>query len=132
MQLNSLNLNYWAIAPEIIVSLAGVLVMLVDALSKRGARKANGAITLVSLALALVAVAALPRIGGQGQSYFANMIVIDPIRIFFSVTILIVAIVVTLLANQFLRDEALPPGEFFSLILFATTGMLLLAAAGDL
>jgi NADH-quinone oxidoreductase subunit N len=132
MQLNLLNLNYWAIAPEIIVSVAGVLVMLVDAFSKRGARKANGAIALISLVLALIAVIALPRVGAQGQSYFANMIVIDPIRIFFSVTVLIVAIVVTLLASQFLRDEALPPGEFFSLLLFATTGMLLLAAAGDL
>ncbi|MEP7342959.1 MAG: NADH-quinone oxidoreductase subunit N [Acidobacteriota bacterium] len=130
MQLNLLNLNYWAIAPEIIVSVAGVLVMLVDAFSKRGARKANGAIALVSLALALIAVIGLDRIGSGG--YFGGMVVIDPIRIFFSVTILIVAIVVTLLANQFLRDEALPPGEFFSLILFATVGMLLLASAGDL
>jgi len=133
MNLNDLNLNYWAIAPEIIVSLAGVLVMLVDAFSKRGARKANGAIALVSLILALVAVIGLDRVGSaQGHGYFGGMVVIDPIRIFFSVTILLVAIAVTLLANQFLRDEALPPGEFFSLILFATAGMLLLAGAGDL
>ena len=92
-QLNLLNLNYWAIAPEIIVSVAGVLVMLVEAFSKRGARKANGAIALISLVLAFIAVIALPRVGAQGQSYFANMIVIDPIRIFFSVTILVVAVI---------------------------------------
>lgn len=133
MQLNLLNLNYWAIAPEIIVSIAGILVMLVDAFSKKGARKANAGIALVGLVLALIGVIRLNSIGGaQGQGYFSGMIVIDPIRIFFSVTILIVAIIVTLLATQFLRDEALPPGEFFSLILFGTVGMLLLAGAGDL
>ena len=133
MQLNLLNLNYWAVAPEIIVSIAGVLVMLVDAFSKKGARKANAGITLVGLVLALIGVIRLSGMGGaQAQSYFSGMVVIDPIRIFFSVTILIVAILVTLLATQFLRDEALPPGEFFSLILFGTVGMLLLAAAGDL
>jgi len=130
MQLNSLNLNYWAIAPEAIASVAAVVIMLVDAFSKKGARKINAGITLVGLLLALVAVAGLNSVG-QG-SYFSGMVVVDPIRVFFSVTILIVSIVVTLLASQFLRDEALPPGEFFALILFATAGMLLLAAAGDL
>jgi NADH-quinone oxidoreductase subunit N len=130
MQLDQLNLNYWAIAPEIITSLAAVVIMLVDALSKKGARQINAGISLVSLVLALVAVVGLRSVGSG--SYFAGMVVIDPIRIFFSVTVLIVAIVVTLLASQFLRDEALPPGEFFSLIMFATVGMLLLVAAGDL
>ena len=130
MQLDQFNLNYWAIAPEIITSLAAVVIMLVDALSKKGARKVNAGIALVSLVLALVAVFGLRSVGSG--SYFSGMVVIDPIRLFFSVTVLIVAIVVTLLASQFLRDEALPPGEFFSLIMFATVGMLLLVAAGDL
>ncbi|MDX2042941.1 MAG: NADH-quinone oxidoreductase subunit N [Acidobacteriota bacterium] len=130
MQLTSLNLNYAAIAPESIVSVAAVVIMLVDAFSKKGARKINAGITLVSLVLALIAVFGLNS-AGRG-SYFAGMIVVDPIRVFFSVTILIVSIAVTLLASQFLRDEALPPGEFFALILFATAGMLLLAGAGDL
>ncbi len=130
MQLTSLNLNYAAIAPESIVSVAAVVIMLVDAFSKKGARKINAGITLVSLVLALIAVFGLNS-AGRG-SYFSGMIVVDPIRVFFSVTILIVSIAVTLLASQFLRDEALPPGEFFALILFATAGMLLLAGAGDL
>ena len=130
MQLNSLNLNYAAIAPECIVSVAAVVIMLVDAFSKKGARKINAGITLVSLLLALVAVFGLNSVG-RG-SYFSGMVVVDPIRVFFSVTILIVSVAVTLLASQFLRDEALPPGEFFALILFATAGMLLLAGAGDL
>ncbi len=128
--LTSLNLNYWAIAPEVIVSVAAVLIMLVDAFSKKGARQINAGITLAGLLLALVAVAGLGSVGQS--SYFSGMVVVDSIRIFFSVTILIVSIVSTLLASQFLRDEALPPGEFFSLILFATAGMLLLAGAGDL
>lgn len=130
MQLELLKLNYWAIAPEIIVSVMAVLVMLVDAFAKKGARRINGALTLAALILALIAVFGLNSVGAG--EYFSGMVVIDPIRIFFSVTILIVAIVATLLADQFLRDEALPPGEFFSLILFATAGMLLLASAGDL
>src|SRR5499426_410987 len=126
--LESLNANYWAIAPEIITSVTGVLLMLVDALRKKGERKLNAVVALVGLVLALLSVFRL----GDGGSYFGGMIVTDSIRIFFSVTILIVAIIATLLASQFVRDEGLPPGEFFTLILFGTAGMLLLASAGDL
>src|SRR5689334_19249957 len=115
------NPNYWAIAPEIITSLTGVLLMLVDALQKKGARKLNAAVALVGLVLALIAVF---RLDGGG-SYFYGMVMTDSIRLFFSVTILIVAVITVLLASQFVRDEGLPPGEFFTLILFATSGMLM-------
>src|SRR5215510_12789301 len=124
MQLENLNLNYWAIAPEIITSLTGVLLMLVDALQKKAERKLNAVVALV----ALLSVFRL----GAGGSYFGDMVVTDPIRVFFSVTILIVAMIATLLASQFVRDEGLPPGEFFTLLLFGTSGMLMLASAGDL
>lgn len=128
MNLNDLNLNYWAIAPEIIASLAAVLIMLVDALSKKGARQINAGIALGASALALVAVLGQESSG----SYFNGMVVNDPIRTFFSITILIVSIMATLLSSQFIEDEGLPAGEFFNLIMFATAGMLMLASAGDL
>src|SRR5215475_594037 len=128
MQLENLNINYWAIAPEIITSLTGVLLMLVDALQKKVERKLNAVVALIGLVLALLSVFSL----GDGGSYFKGMIVTDPIRIFFSVTILIAAMIVTLMASQFVRDEGLPPGEFFTLLLFGTAGMLMLASAGDL
>ena len=38
----------------------------------------------------------------------------------------------TFLASQFLDEEALPPGEFYALMLFATAGMLMMSCAGDL
>src|SRR5262249_35332289 len=129
LDLSNLNPNYWAIAPEIITSLTGVALMLVDALQKKVERRLNAMVALIGLGLALLAVFGL---GQDGRSYFSGMVVTDSIRMFFSVTILIVAIIAVLLASQFVRDEGLPPGEFFTLILFGTAGMLLLAAAGDL
>ena len=128
MQLESLQLNYWAIAPEIITSVAAVVIMLVDALSKRGARAANAVISLAAIVLAFLAILRQEPSG----SYFNGMIVNDPIRTFFSITILVVALLAVLLASQFVEDEGLPPGEFFNLIMFATAGMLMLASAGDL
>jgi NADH-quinone oxidoreductase subunit N len=128
LNLENLNINYWAIAPEIITSLTGVLLMLVDALQKKAERKLNALVALIGIVLALLSVFRL----GDGGSYFGGMVVTDPIRVFFSATILIVAMTATLLASQFVRDEGLPPGEFFTLLLFGTSGMLMLASAGDL
>ncbi len=130
MQLDTLNLNYWAIAPELIVSLVAVVLMLMDAFSRKGGRQANAFVALIGLIAAFVAVVRLGGLAAGG--YFGGMVVIDPTRLFFAAIILIVAILAVLLAGQFLGDEGLPPGEFFSLLLFATSGMLLLTAAGDL
>jgi len=131
MQLNELNLNYNSIAPEIIASITGVVIMLVDAFSKKGARRANAMIALIGLVAALGAIVGLWAAIGDSPS-FSGMIVIDRLRLFFSIIVIIAAIITALLASQFLHDEALPPGEFYALLMFATTGMLLMAAAGDL
>jgi NADH-quinone oxidoreductase subunit N len=132
-----LNLNYASILPEIITAVTGVVIMLVDAFSKKGARRANAVVAFVGVVLALIALLSLwPTASAAGGDAtlrtFGEMVVVDQLRLFFSAIALLVALVSVLLAGQFLRDEALPPGEFFALIMFGTTGMLLLAAAGDL
>ena len=130
MELQSLQLNYWAIAPEIVVSVVAVLLMLIDAFSTKGKGRVNAWVALIGLGGALAAVLSLT--GVESGSYFGGMLVVDGLRIFFASTVLVVAILAVLLAGQFLKDEGLPPGEFFTLLLFATAGMLLLVSAGDL
>jgi NADH-quinone oxidoreductase subunit N len=132
--METLNLSYSAIAPEIIASVTGVLIMLIDAFSKNGARKANATVSLIGLGAVLVSIVGLwsETWTPFGVNYFSGMVVVDHLRLFFSVIVTIVAIISVLLAGQFLSDEALPPGEFFSLIMFATAGMLMMVSAGDL
>lgn len=130
MQLETLNLNYWAIAPELIVAVGAVVLMLMDAFSKKGVHRAKTVVALIALAGALLAVVRLWSL--DGGSFFSGMVVVDPIRIFAAGTVILVSIITVLLAGQFITDEGLPAGEFFSLILFAASGMLLLTAAGDL
>src|SRR5262249_60602790 len=117
----------WAIAPEIITSLTGVLLMLVDALQKKGERKLNAAVALIGLVLALLSVFRLGAMVNEPAGYFGGMVVTDPIRMFFSVTILIVAVIPPLMGFSFLRDEGLAPGEIFSLLPVRTPRGLVLA-----
>ena len=130
MQFSNLNLDYFSILPEIITAVAGVILMLIDAFSKKSGRKAGPLFSIFSLLLTLAAIIALwPQ---PYSTSFAGMIVNDHLRLYFALVVVACSIVATLLASQFLDDEALPPGEFYALMMFATTGMLMMASAGDL
>lgn len=129
MQLN-LQLDYISILPEIITSIFGVILMMVDAQSKRAARSAGPIISLIGLALAILSLVYLWQ--GHNGTSFSGMIVTDHLRLYFSLVVLICSIVSILMASQFLDEEALAPGEFYSLMMFAVTGMLIMSAAGDL
>lgn len=134
MEFADLNISYSAIAPEIITSLTGVAIMLIDAFSKQGARRTNALVAIIGFGLTLAALAGLwsgtwTPFGGD---YFSGMVVVDHMRLSFSFIIVIVGILAVLLAGQFLKDEELPAGEFFSLVMFASAGMLMMASAGDL
>ncbi|HZS03709.1 MAG TPA: NADH-quinone oxidoreductase subunit N [Blastocatellia bacterium] len=130
LRLDQLGLDYYSILPETITSVVGVVIMMVDAFSKRGARRANATLALVGLGGALAAIVGLWA--EPPGSSFSGMIVTDHLRLFFSGIAVLSAIIAVLVALQFLKDEALPPGEFFSLLMFGTCGMLIMAAAGDL
>ena len=133
--MNDLNLSYASILPEIIASLTGVVIMMVDAFSnKEGARRRGAVIAMIGLSATLAAIVGLwagvwPVLE---STTFSGMVVVDELRLFFSMIVVLVGLVASLMATQFLRDEQLPGGEFYSLLLFAITGMLLLTAASDL
>jgi NADH-quinone oxidoreductase subunit N len=130
INLNDLRLDYFAILPETITAVTGVVIMMVDAFSRNGARRANATLALIGLLLTLAAIVGLWN--QPASSSFAGMIVNDHLRLFFSGIAVLSAIVAVLLALHFLKEESLPPGEFFSLLMFGTCGMLMLAAGGDL
>jgi NADH-quinone oxidoreductase subunit N len=130
INLNEFNLDYQAILPEAIAAVAGVVCMLADALAGKNARKVCSAVALIGLVLSLLVVLSLW--GSASEPAFAGMIVTDNLRLSFSIITVLASIVAVLMAMQFVKDEGLPQGEFFTLILFATAGGLLLCAANDL
>lgn len=130
MQPNELGINYHAILPEMLSSAAGLLIMLLDAFRKRLDRRVAGMIVLLALAGAAAAVVSLW--GRNGETSFGGMLITDDFRLFFALVFLIVAFLTTLISLRWIGDEALPAGEYFALLLFATTGMLLMSAANDL
>src|SRR5437016_2956833 len=126
------DINLTLIAPELIVGIAGVLVMMVDAFAKRNQRWLTGTLSIIGLIASLVATIWLWNAWPVQRSGFNGMIVLDELRLSFTVIFVIVALLTILISNVWIETEKLPAGEFHSLLLFATTGMMLMASAGDL
>src|SRR6185436_7266903 len=125
-------INWGLISPEIIVCVAAVVVMLVDAFAHPKQRWITGGISLAGLVAAASATIWLWTSGQTAGDAFNRMIVLDELRLGFTLVFLLVSFLTLLVSTVWVHNEQLPAGEFHSLLLFATVGMMLMAAGGDL
>ena len=121
----------YRILPEAILTLAGVLIMLVDPLLPRTAnRKLVGwfgvLATLAALAASFWQLSLAP-----GTAYF-GVVQTDAFSVFFHILICATVLVALLAAIDSVRADSHDVGEYFALILFGTVGMLLMTSAVEL
>jgi NADH-quinone oxidoreductase subunit N len=128
------DINFALVLPETIVAVAGVLVMLADAfLHRKNQRWTTGALSLLGLAAAAGACVWLWNgVPEASDTTFGGMIVLDRLRLSFTFVFIVVSALTVLLSMIWVEWERLPAGEFHSLLLFATVGMMLMASGGDL
>ncbi len=117
------------LAPTLVVAGTGMLVLLLDLLPPRESKTHLGTLALGGLCAALVVT--VLRWGSGGRA-FRDMIVLDQHALFFHIVIAYAAALVILLSMDYLRRAGVETGEYYALVLFSTSGMLLLASAGDL
>ena len=125
-------INWTLIAPEVLVCVAAVLVMLVDAFARPAQRWITGSIALIGLLAAAISVVWLWSTGTASSDAFNGMIVLDELRLGFTLIFLLVSGLTLLISTVWVAGEQLPAGEFHSLLLFATVGMMLMASGNDL
>src|ERR1041384_8087109 len=106
--------------------------MMVDAFGPRGQRWLTGSLSLIALVAAAVASIWLWTGWVGPRTAYNGMIVLDELRLSFTLIFIIVAILTVLISSVWIEAEKLPAGEYDSLLLFATSGMMLMASAGDL
>ncbi|MBS3906995.1 MAG: NADH-quinone oxidoreductase subunit N [Syntrophaceae bacterium] len=124
------EIDLYLIAPEIIIAAFGFLVLLVDVFSPKGEKKGYlGVLSLIGLVIAFIYT--LPLMGA-GKTGFEGMFTSDGFAIFFKITILIIAFLTVLISMGYASREGIGFGEYYALILFATLGMMLMAAGTHL
>jgi NADH-quinone oxidoreductase subunit N len=131
----NLNANTLALLPEGILTVAGVLVMMAEPMLKPGAsRKLLGWLAIFATALAGVASLVQLKIVDQSGRVmaFSNSIQIDPFSIFFHLLIAAVVLVTLLGSLDYFEGHATHAGEYFALVLFGATGMMLMTCSVEL
>ena len=132
LQLATPDVNLWLILPELVICIAGVVVMLVDAFAKPTQRWITGSISLAGLIAAAASSGWLWLSWRNVSEAFNGMIVLDELRLGFTFVFLVVSGLTILVSMVWVENERLPAGEFHSLLMFATAGMMFMASAGDL
>jgi NADH-quinone oxidoreductase subunit N len=118
-----------ALAPALVVFGAALLALALDLLPPRTSKDHVGSVALAGVVAALV-VSVLRW--GSDERGFSDMIVLDNYALFFNVVICYAAALVLLLSLDYLRRTGAESGEYYGLLLFSTSGMMLLASANDL
>src|ERR1043165_3197796 len=99
------DVNLSRILPELIVAVAGVVVMLVDAFTHRRQRNATAALSILAL-LAAAGASVWLWIKWPAASAFNGMIVLDDLRLSFTVIFIVVTILTILKMTVKLRRRS--------------------------
>lgn len=123
------DLQLQVLLPILIVLAGACLVLLTDLFlpaRQKGANAGLAAATLIAAAAVVVG-----QFGQQGSA-FGGMILLDTYSSFLQGLFLVTALLGVALAYDYLDRLGLQRGEYYALLLFTTSGMMLMATAGDL
>ncbi len=119
------------IGPLITLSVAGLLLLLVDAFSAKGSnRKAH--FHQISLVAVIIAIIQTYFLWNRSGTDFSRMVNVDNYSFFFYMVFLIATGFSVILSVKYLDDYKKNYGEYYALMLFAAVGMMLMATGGNL
>ncbi len=122
--------DYVRILPEIVLTLFGMLVMLLEPLlDEETGQKLLGLIALLGALAGLGATWFMAQAPGLA---FWNMVKVDGFSVFFHVLVIAIAAVVILSSYEYMAVQRIRAGEYYALILFGVVGMALMSSAIEL
>jgi len=124
-----MEINYTAVLPEIILSITGILLMLLIPFSPERKQIRLGYLALAGFALAFASVLSQ---WGETDLTFSNMVFQDNFGQFSRSLFLFSGGIICVISMHYLERDRFLKAEYFSLLLFATVGMCLMATSADL
>src|SRR5690348_16992866 len=132
------SVDWYAIAPVIAVFGAGVLIVALAALTPRARGLAKAHLWVALAGLLTAGAFAFPmwhrytKTSGGVRQTIAHGMTVDGFGIFLQVVVLAAAFCAVLISWGYLTRERLEKPEYLALLLFSTSGMLIMTTANDL
>jgi NADH-quinone oxidoreductase subunit N len=124
------GVDYVRILPELILSVIGIVVMVLDPLVDE--EKSQKLLGFIGLGGALAGLLATWYMAQSPGLAFSNMVKVDDFSVFFHFLIIGIAAVVMLSSFEYMAVQRIRAGEYYALILFGTVGMALMSSAVEL
>ncbi|HEV7218612.1 MAG: NADH-quinone oxidoreductase subunit N [Terriglobales bacterium] len=127
--------DYIRILPEIVLSIFGMIVMVLDPLMDNGLmsyRRGQRTLGIIALIGALGAIAASIYQAQYPGLAFWEMVRVDSFSIFFHVLVAAITAVVILSSFEYMEVQQIRAGEYYALVLLGAVGMSLMSSAVEL
>ena len=118
-----------AILPELVVAGGACIVLMLDLIVPKGRKHL---VAYTSIALILLAAWYSYSFSGLSTTAFAGMFVVDGYAVFFKFVFYIAAVLTIFMSLRYVRDEGINLGEYYVLILFSLSGMMIMSSGADL
>ena len=130
-----MSTNLLALLPEIILTITGVLVMVLEPVIAPGRpRKPLGWLAILGTAASIAATCYQKHIlntTGTFTGFYAT-VQIDSFSIFFHLLIASIVLVTLLASLDYFANPITHAGEYFALVLFGATGMMFMTCSVEL
>ena len=117
-----------SLAPVLVLSVFTMLLLLMDLFI---GKNKSGLVFISLTGLLLTAVSSFAKTDWPVRS-FGGSYVVDHLSVFFTMVFCISSALAILISIEYNRREKIRVGEYYSLILFCTVGMIILASSTDL
>ena len=122
--------DYVRVLPEIVLSVFGMIVMMMEPLlDERTGQKVLGIIAFVGSLAGLGATWIMAQAPGLA---FWNTVQVDGFSVFFHVLVMAIVAVVILSSYEYMAVQRIRAGEYYALVLFGAVGMALMSSAVEL
>ncbi len=116
------------VTPEIIITLSATALLMLELIFKN-----KGIFALIGISTAAAVLYAMPM--SYGETFFAEgtaMFISDNYSAYFKLIFMISLVLSILISVRYIQRQKAEYGEYYSLLLFAAAGMMLMASARDL
>ncbi len=125
------EMNLFAAAPEIVLAVAAMLILVVDAFFGEARRNVSYALSLATLVV-VAAICGMFLLQDAVIYAFGNLFVTDPMANVLKMFAALATALAMIYGQGYARDRSMWHGEFFVLTLFALLGILLMISANNL
>jgi NADH-quinone oxidoreductase subunit N len=126
------HLDYHALAPEVVLSVALTLVLLADLLLEREQKWIVANLANIGLLAAMVPIVSLAVSDQASRSMLGGAYVVDRFSLVLKGLFLVTGYVVLLMSTRYVEEGDYYEGEFYFLILCSVLGMMVMSSARDL